>query len=112
MDPRIYYVVHVFSMLMLIGSIFYIAANPQKHKKKKMMIITGVLSLLALVGGFGLMAKLGYSYSAGWFIVKAVVWLFLAGLAGMAYRKSKGFVTTALIISSAVAIYMVYFKPF
>lgn len=112
MDPRIYSVIHVFSIIMLSGSILYIAANPQKHKKKKMMTITGVLGLLALVAGFGSMAKMGYSYGSGWFIVKTVAWLFLMALAGMAYRKPKGFVLSSLIVSVAVATYMVYFKPF
>lgn len=112
MDPRIYSLIHVFSILTLSGSIFYIAANPQKHKKKKMMAITGILGLLALIAGFGLMAKLGYSYASGWFIVKTVVWLFLMALAGMAFRKSKGFVIVSLVVSLAVALYMVYFKPF
>ncbi|EDY84949.1 hypothetical protein VDG1235_4583 [Verrucomicrobiia bacterium DG1235] len=112
MDPRIYSLIHVFSILMLSGSIFYIAANPQKHKKKKMMAINGIVGLLALVGGFGLIAKLGYSYTAGWVIVKFVAWLFLMALAGMAYKKSKGFVLSGLIVASAVALYMVYFRPF
>lgn len=112
MDPKIYSFIHVFSILLLTGSIFSIAANPQPRRKKKMMIITGILSLLALVGGFGLIAKLGYSYTTGWIIVKAVVWLFISGLAGMAFKKSKSFVLTALIASVGVALFMVYFRPF
>ncbi len=112
MDPRIYYIIHVLSILLLTGSIFAIAANPQPHKKKKMMALTGILSLVALVGAFGLIAKLGYSYTAGWIIVKFVCWLFLAGLAGMAYRKSKSFVISAAIAAAAIAVYMVYYKPF
>ncbi|MDQ8186662.1 hypothetical protein [Pelagicoccus sp. SDUM812002] len=112
MDPKIYSLIHVFSILMLSGSIFYIAANPQKHKKAKMMAINGTVGLIALVGAFGLIAKLGYSYSAGWIIVKLVAWLFLMGLAGMAYKKPKGFVLSGLIIAVGVAVYMVYFRPF
>ncbi|MBD5782630.1 hypothetical protein IEN85_24245 [Pelagicoccus sp. NFK12] len=112
MDPRIYSLIHVFSILMLSGSIFYIAANPQKHKKAKMMAINGIVGLVALVGAFGLIAKLGYSYTAGWIIVKLVAWLFLMALAGMAYKKPKGFVLSGLIVASGLALYMVYFKPF
>ncbi len=118
MDPKIYSLIHVFSILLLSGSIFYIAANPQKHKKAKMMAINGIVGLIALVGAFGLIAKLNtaapqvYSYTAGWVIVKLVVWLFLMALAGMAYKKPKGFVLSSLIVSLGVALYMVYFKPF
>lgn len=112
MDPKFYSLIHVFSILMLSGSVFYIAANPQKHKKAKMMAINGIVGLVALVGAFGLIAKLGYEYTAGWIIVKLVAWLFIMGLAGMAYKKPKGFVLSGLIISIAVSLYMVYFKPF
>lgn len=117
MDPKIFSFVHVFSILMLTGSVFYIAANPQKHKKKKMMIITGILSLVALIAAGGLMGINFKGYPAGgwtqgWVLVKLVVWLFISGLAGMAYKKSKGFVTTALIAAVAVALAMVYFRPF
>ncbi len=112
MDPKIYSLIHVLSIMLLTGSIFSIAANPQPHKKKKMMMITGVLSLLALVGGFGLIAKNHYSYTEGWIIVKAVVWLFLSALAGLAFKKSKSFVVTALVASMGIALFMVYFRPF
>lgn len=112
MDIRIYYIIHVLSILLLTGSIFSIAANPQPHKKKKMMALTGILTLLAFVAGFALIAKLHYSYTAGWLIVKYVAWLFLSALAGMAYRKPKSFVIPAVIVAAGVALYMVYYKPF
>ena len=117
MDPRIFSILHVFSVLLLTGSIFYIAANPQKHKKKKMMMITGVLSLLVLLAAGALMGILykglpAGGWTQGWVIVKLVVWLFLTGLAGMAYRKPKGFVLVGLVASIAIALFMVYLRPF
>lgn len=112
MDFRIYSIIHVLSILLLTGSIFAIAANPQPHKKKKMMILTGVLSLVVFVAGFALIAKMKYDYAAGWLIGKYVVWLFVAALAGMAYRKPKGFVVSALILAVGTALYLVYFRPF
>lgn len=113
MDPRIYYLIHVLSIILLTGSVFYIAANPQKHKKKKYMSINGILSVLALVGGFGLMAKLyGNDFSQGWVIVKIVAWLLITALAGMAFKKPKAFTILALSITVAIAVFMVYFRPF
>lgn len=117
MNPQVYSFLHVISILLLTGSIFYIAANPQKHKKKKMMMVTGILSLVALVAAAGLLAKLYGNlpvggWVQGWVLVKLVMWLFITGLAGMAYRKSKNFVLVALAGAAAIAVYMVYFRPF
>ena len=61
LSPAFYYILHVVSILVLTGYTFYaFAAAPET--RKKVMIITGVASLLVLVGGFGLQAKL----AVGW----------------------------------------------
>ena len=113
MDPKIYQFLHVFSILLLTGFTFAIAANPQKHKKKIMAILTGILSVVALVAGAGLMSKLhGNDWGQGWVIVKILAWLFVSALGGMAYKKSKSFVQTGLIIAVGIAVFMVYFRPF
>lgn len=112
MDPRIYSLIHVLSVILLTASVLYITADPQAYKKKKMMTINGILAVLALVGGFGLIAKYNYSYTAGWIIAKYVIWLFVSALAGMAYKKSKSFIILSLTIATGIALYMVYFRPF
>ncbi len=117
MNPLIYQFLHVFSIIMLTGFTLYVAANPQKHTKRKMMIVTGVFALLALVAGSALVTKLyssfpGKGWLQGWVIVKIVAWLLLSGMAGMAYRKSKSFVVSGVILLVAVALYMVYLRPF
>ena len=51
MSPTIYYILHVTSVLVLTGYIFYaFAAAPAT--RKRVMMITGIASVLALVGGF------------------------------------------------------------
>lgn len=112
MDPRFYSILHVFTIVLLFGAVFMIAANPQPHKKSKMMMYTGIIGTISVIAGFGLMAKYGYSYSSGWFIVKAIVWLFVMALAGMAFKKPKVFTVASLVVSLAVALIMVYTKPF
>ena len=113
MDAEIYYFLHVFSIILLTGFTFGIAASPQKGKKKFMAILTGILSLVALVAGAGLMSKLhNNNWLQVWVIVKILAWLFVSGLGGMAYKKSKSFVQTVLIVAVAMALYMVYFRPF
>ena len=117
MNPQVYYVIHVLSVILLAGSVFYIAANPQKHRKKRMMTITGILSLLVLVGAAGLLGKLYKGYDAGgwtqgWVIGKIVLWLFISALAGMAYKKQKNFILAGLTVAVSLAVYLVYFRPF
>ena len=83
MSPVVYYILHVTSVLVLTGYTFYAFAAPPETKKRVMMI-TGIASLLALVGGFGLQAKLQVGFP-GWFIVKLVCWLGLSALAGLVW---------------------------
>lgn len=112
MSPAFYHVVHVVSVLVLTGYTFYAFAAPPETRKK-VMIITGVASLLALVGGFGLQAKLAVGWP-GWFIVKLVCWLGLSALAGIGYRRRGAAGTLAIIavVLAFVAVLMVYARPF
>jgi len=112
MSPTIYYILHVTAVLVLTGYTFYaFAAAPET--RKRVMMITGIASLLALVGGFGLQAKLGYGFH-GWIIVKIVCWLGLSALAGLGYRRrgTAGALAAAALLFAFVAVVMVYTKPF
>lgn len=112
MSPTFYYILHVSSVLVLTAYTFYAFAAPLETRKRVMMI-TGIASLLALVGGFGLQAKLGYGFP-GWLIVKLVCWLGLSALAGFGYRRRGAASTLALvaIVLLIIAVVMVYLKPF
>jgi hypothetical protein len=112
MSPTIYYILHVTSVLVLTGYTFYAFAAPPETRKRVMMI-TGIASLLALVGGFGLQAKLGYGFP-GWLIVKLVCWFGLSGLAGFGYRRrgAAGALAAVAVILVFIAVVMVYAKPF
>ena len=112
MSPTFYHVIHVVSVLVLTGYTFY-AFAAAAESRKKVMIITGVSSLLVLIGGFGLQAKLAVGWP-GWLFVKLVCWLGLSALAGTGYRKRGAAGTLALvaIILSFVAVLMVYTRPF
>lgn len=112
MSPIFYYVLHVISVLVLTAYTFYAFAAPAETRKRVMMI-TGIASLLVLVGGFGLQAKLGYGFP-GWLIVKMVCWLGLSALAGLGYRKrgAAGTLSVVAVLIVAIAVVMVYTKPF
>ncbi|MEM6675698.1 MAG: hypothetical protein AAF726_22800 [Planctomycetota bacterium] len=111
MDPKVYSVLHVASGFLLLALTFHAFAAPKPETRKKILASTGVLSLLMLVGGFGLMARKGYDWEA-WLIVKIVCWLGLSALAGFAYRmpgKSSllGWVASTLVVVALVMVYIV-----
>lgn len=112
MSPTFYSILHVGTILLLTGWTFYaFAAAPET--RKGVMMITGILSLLALVAGFGLQAKLQVGWP-GWLIVKMVCWLGLSALAGFGYRKRQaaGVLTVVASVLVLVAVTMVYTRAF
>jgi hypothetical protein len=112
MSPAFYHVLHVFSVLVLTGYTFYAFSAPPETRKRVMMI-AGIASLLVLVGGFGLQAKLAVGWP-GWFVVKLICWLGLSALAGIGYRRRDAAGTLAVIALALtfVAVVLVYTRPF
>ena len=114
MNTQVYYLVHVLSVILLPAFTFKAFAAPQPDKKGKIMMVTGICSLLTLVAGFGLLSTLGHEFMQGWIIVKLVAWLGLAGLSGMAFKQPNkaGFFSLIATLLVAAAVYAVYFRPF
>ena len=113
MDPTIFYFLHVFSILLLTGLTFFAFASPRPEQKKLMLIMTGILTLVVFLTGFGLLGILKLGVPA-WSIVKMVCLLALSAFSGIVYRRPHKspllmMLATALI---AVAVAMAYFKPF
>ena len=114
MNPNYYYLIHVFALFILSAHTFMAFANPAPENRKGTMIITGIASLLVLVSGMGLLAKLHANQFSGWVIVKIVCWLGLSALAGIAYRRphlrsTLAFVALALILTALAMVYVVRF---
>ena len=109
----IYHMMHVLSIIALTAATFMAFAAPKPELRKRYLMVTGILSLLALVGGFGLVARLSYGWPA-WILVKVVCWLALSALTGIAFRKPEARGTLGLIgaIAVATAVFMVYRRPF
>lgn len=86
MKLQIYQGLHVASMILLTAFVFQAFANPDPERKKRTGMITGILALTMLVGGFGLAAtmKVGFPW---WGIVKLFCWFELVSISGMGYRK-------------------------
>jgi len=113
MTPNFYHFLHVFSVLLLTGYTFFAFAGPAATTRKRVLIATGVASLLILVSGIGLMHKLGYEWR-GWVFVKIACWLAISAFAGIAYRRpgARGVLGALTVLLSGLAVYMVFYKPF
>ena len=113
MSPIVYSVVHVVSAILLVAFTFQAFASPRPECRRQTLMLGGVLSLLTLVAGFGLLAKLDLGFP-GWILVKLVCWLALSAFAGLAFRRPQA--TSALkagaILAVIVAVYCVYYRPF
>jgi len=92
---------------------FQAFAAPRPEARKTTLLVTGLASLVMLVAGFGLLAKLSLGFP-GWVVLKLVAWLGLSALAGLAYRKPESGKTLAglALLLLVVAVYAAYFKPF
>ena len=111
MDQRIYQILHLVGLFVLTAWTFKAFANPGSGRRSNMMI-TGIASLVVVVAGFGLHAKLKYEME-GWVFLKLGCWLLLSGLAGMAHRKgSAGALPLVAVALISAAVYAVYYRPF
>jgi hypothetical protein len=113
MSITVYQILHVTAGFLLTAFTFMACATASVGKNKALMAITGILSLLMLIGGFGLVAKTGHGFP-GWIIVKIGAWLVLSGAAGFAYKHptKAGTATGSAIMAIVIAILMVYLRPF
>lgn len=124
MFPRDFYeILHIIGIALVfsaIGGVAIHAANGgTKHTastRRVVSIVHGLGMLLILVGGFGMLARMGFLHGAnfpGWLWVKLVVWLLLGGLAMVPYRKPElarpFFVVLPLL--AGLAVYMALYKP-
>jgi hypothetical protein len=119
MNSNIYQVLHLVGSLMVFlgyGALLArsMAAPDNVSVRKLGSITSGIGLLLILVAGFGLISKLGYSFTAPWLMVKLLVWLALGGLIVLINRKPKLAVPLwwLLIALGAVAVFTVYIGRF
>ena len=116
-----YKTLHLISILVLFmalgGAIFMSLAGADKKGPRVLsMILHGVFVLLVLVGGFGLMARLGVSHKEGWPLwlkVKLGLWLLLGGFVIVPRRlpKINKVVWPLVVILGFLAVYMAVHKP-
>ena len=117
MKVMVYQILHVASMVFLIATVFAIFAGAPESKRKVFSMLVGVLTLLALVGGFGLASAVHQLPNPAnwpfWMWGKVVCWLGIAAIGGMAFkRRAKPAAFVALVVVlSLLAIILVYTRP-
>lgn len=114
MSIAFYQILHVFSLLVLTGFTFYAFAAPASSRKRVLMI-TGIASVLMFISGFGLITKIigsGQGMWPLWIWIKLVAWLGLSSLTGVAFKKRDKALFFMLIALGLIfiALYAVYTK--
>lgn len=125
MFPRDFYeILHIIGIAMLfvaIGGVATHAANggskATSQTRPLMGSLHGLGALLILVGGFGMLARMGFKHGTnfpGWLWVKLIIWVVLSAIVLLPYRRpalAKPFLLV-LPLLAGVAVYMALYKPF
>ncbi len=118
-----YEILHILGialMFVAIGGVAIHAANggtkADSATRKLVSIGHGIGALLVLVGGFGMLARIGMQQGAGfppWLWIKIAIWAMLSVVVLIPYRKPAlarpFFVLLPLL--AGVAVYMAVYKP-
>ena len=119
-----YKLIHLTGIFALLAALAGMAAHAAAgHSKgenavyRSLLILHGVGALVALTGGFGLMARIGIMHGElfpGWIWAKLVLWVVLGGLIALPYRSRSAarVLIFALPLLGLLGAYLGNFKPF
>lgn len=120
---QFYNVVHVFGIALVVtalGGAALIVMTQGTHEvrpaRRMLAIMHGIGAFLVLLGGFGMLARLGIVQGGfpGWIWGKLVVWALVAAALFIPYR-APGWARPLLLavpVLIAVAAYLAVYKPF
>ena len=118
----VYKVLHLTGVLMVFLSLGGVAMNAINTSgasiawKKPAAITHGIGLLISLVGGFGLLARLGIMHGGlpGWALAKLCIWILFAGMIGVLLKKPNLAkpIWFVMIVGGSLAAYLAGYKPF
>jgi len=125
MFPRDFYeILHVFGIALIfvaLGGVSIHAANGGDKQTSQTRRLTASLhgagALFILVGGFGMLARIGFKHGSnfpGWLWGKLIIWLLLSVVVLLPYRKPALARPLVLIMPllAGTAVYLALYKPF
>lgn len=122
MSYAVYKLVHLFGIFMMLAGVSFAAGHAALHgtagrRQRRMLLFThGIAAFLILLGGFGMLARLGVMHGAlpGWVLAKLAIWGALAVAIALIHRGPRAarslLVITPLLAMAAAAIAL--YKPF
>src|SRR5687768_16268077 len=118
---QLYNVVHIVGLVLLMAGLGGIATAAGAYRRsvrtrRLVAVFHGLGIFLILLGGFGMLARLGIVRGTswpGWVWAKVIVWGVLAGAAILPYRFPRTAVPVmlALPVLGGIAAYMAIYKP-
>ena len=124
LSHQFYNVVHILGIVLLVmalGGMALHAANGGTRRENAarglIAALHGIGAFLILLGGFGMLARLGAMHGSGfpgWIWVKLVIWVLLGAAALLPYRRPALARPLLFVVPglAAVAAYMAVYKPF
>ena len=120
-DYTVYKFIHFLGIIMIFVSlggvmvhVFNGGAKADNVWRRPAGITHGIGLFLVLLGGFGMMARLGIPWPwPRWLFVKLAIWVVLGGITGLLYRLgvSGKSLWVAVMLLGAIAAYMAIMKP-
>ncbi len=121
----VYKLIHLVGIIMAMaalgGAALYAMAGGSQEKgasgRRVLAIFHGIGVFLVLLGGFGMLARLGIVHGGGfpgWIWVKLTIWVLVAGALFLPRRRPASALPLllALPVLGGLAAYMAIYKPF
>lgn len=117
---KLIHLLGVIALFLALGGLTFhaVSGGTRSGASRKLVAIThGVALFLVILGGFGLLARIGVTHGTswpGWVWTKLAIWLLLGAALALPYRKPELAKPLWFILPllGGVAAYMALYKPF